>query len=293
MMKKKILISTIVLIFSIVCTQSQYQILSIPKDAYSISSNDGFSSLYNVFDSSNPASQNNNKINNYSLVYFPADIKFANFKINNFSLSILNYGTIKEEIDNVVLNQFTANEYSFSYKYNWEIINQHPSISLRFGLNTGFYYSQIDNFNSYGIVSSVGLSNLFKNINLSIGLSVNNLGMSLKNYSNSAIDFPTYYSFNFAYKYKNMLLGYTYKKNQYLIDDEHIAAIKFIIKSNIYLNFSTTSYAQNLVINDNDKYFYGSSIGIGYKINSYNIYLGLKNIGISGNILAITISNTF
>ena len=277
-----------ILFSSFIIGQSQYQILGLADNALQISSNNGFSGLANFNSTSNPASLLYSKNQSYSFIYYPANIKFANFRINNFSVSILNYGTLEDKLDNISNNTFSANEYLFKYSYNKKFKNK-----LRFGISVGGYYSQIYKYNSYGIISTIGINKFFDNINLGIGFSLENIGSILKNYTNTDVLLPSRYSLNLVYKYKQIMLGWKLIDYLNITNTEYIMSLQFEINENIFLNLGTSSNRRNLAINNEYKYLYGMSCGIGFKIKNIEVHLGIKNLGISGNIFGVTVNNLF
>ena len=275
----------IVLFYSIAWSQSEYQILNLPENLFQLSSNNGFSSLTNYHSTSNPAALKTNKNQSYNFINYPAGIKFFNFRINNVSISILNYGDFEDKVDDIVNKRFDANELLAKYYYNKKLSN-----NFRIGFSLGAYYSQIYQYDAYGIMTSIGFNKIFQKINLSLGFSIENLGSILKNYTNTEVSLPSNYSFNLCYKFKNISLGY--KFIDYLNDNynEHVLSGQFKINQTVFLQIATSSNRKNLVIDNNYKYLYGMSCGIGFNINNFEINLGIKNLGISGSAFGISIN---
>jgi len=191
-----------------------------------------------------------------------------------------------DELDNVINKKFTANDYLFKYYYNQQFNN-----GVRFGFSIGTYYSQIYNYNSYGVVSSIGINKYFSNINLGLGFSIENIGLVIKNYTNTQIELPSRLTCNIIYQFKKMKLGYQYVDFVYDQNIEHILSLSFEISKYVFLNFGTSSYRNNLALDTDYKYLYGMSCGLGFRINNHEINLGIKNLGIAGNIYGITINN--
>ena len=277
-----------ILLSSLLIGQSQYQILGLADNALQISSNNGFSGLTDFNSTSNPASLTSGNSQSYSFIYYPSNIKFANFRIMNISVSILNYGTLEDKLDNISNNIFSANEYLLKYNYNKTFKK-----NLRLGISIGGYYSQIDTYNSYGVISTLGLNNFFENINLGIGFTVENVGFILKNYTNTAVSLPSRYSFNLVYKFKQIMLGWKLINYLNINNTEYIMSFQFEVYENIFLNLGGSSYRNKLVIHNDYKYLYGMSCGIGFKVDNIEVNLGIKNLGISGNVFGVTVNNLF
>ena len=51
----------------------------------------------------------------FSMINFPSQIKLYNCRIKNYSLSVLDFGTLKDQIDNVVYKTFSAQEILLKY----------------------------------------------------------------------------------------------------------------------------------------------------------------------------------
>jgi len=286
---KKIMIklnkNILLLLFNIIIGQSQYQIINLPDNLFQLSSNTGLSALIDYNSTSNPASLIIGNNQSYSFINYPSDIKFANFSVQNFSISILNYGILQDELDNTVNKKFNAGDYLLKYYYNKEFEN-----NLRVGVTVGGYYSQIYTYKSFGIISSIGINKFFKTKNFGLGFSIENLGTILQNYTNTNVPLPSRYSLNLYYKYQKMIFGYNIL---YYIDDYHIQQIyslQFNINKNLFLQISNSSYQNSLSVNDDYKYLYGFSGGIGFRVKNNLITVGFKNLGKAGSAFGITIN---
>ena len=114
--KKYLNILLIILTSNILISQAEYQILTLSKDTFQLSSNNGFSTRQNSYSFINPASYSLNNINyGFSLIEYPAQIKMFNFHINNYSMTILNYGMLKDQLNNTINKTFYPQEILFQY----------------------------------------------------------------------------------------------------------------------------------------------------------------------------------
>ena len=170
-MKIKVII---LIFFSILLSQAEYQIITSPKNIFQLSSNGGFSSFKHFNNANNPATLKiYNKQYGFSFIQYPADISMYNFTIKNYSISVLDYGIFEDRLHDILYKTFSAQEIMLQYFYNYDIRN------LQFGISTGLYHSHIYNYNAFGLVSSIGLNIYFKKINSSLALSIENFGYPL------------------------------------------------------------------------------------------------------------------
>ena len=54
---------------------------------------------------------------NFDFINFPSNINYANLKYRNYSLSILDYGNLEDQIDNNTINTFNAYELKLDYHF--------------------------------------------------------------------------------------------------------------------------------------------------------------------------------
>ena len=135
MKKNKIILF---LLINILFSQAEYQILTIPKNTFQLSANGGLAAIVNTYNYMNPSTLNiqNNHIG-FSLIRYPADINIYNFNLRNYSLSILDYGSLQDKLHDVVNKTFSAQEVMFQYFYNYDVRN------LKLGISAGAFYSHI------------------------------------------------------------------------------------------------------------------------------------------------------
>ena len=149
----KILINFIVLC-SLIIGQAEYQILTLPKNLFQLSTNGGLSSIPNQNNYFNPATYKNKK-NNYgfSLIQYPSDIMMLNLNTNKFSLSILDYGEFIDQEYDTIHKKFTSNEVLLQYFYKHMLIiteisnNAHKFVQIHEHvlLNSNTYIKTADN----------------------------------------------------------------------------------------------------------------------------------------------------
>ena len=251
--------------FSFLLSQAEYQVLTTPKNIFELSTNR--SSPY----------FNNNTNYAFSLIQYPADIKMYNFKIKNYSISVLDYGIFEDRLYDVLYKTFSAQEMLIEYAYNHHIRN------LQFKLLTGLYYSHIYNYSALGINNSFSLNISLIKINSLLELSVENIGYMLKHYTAYNMAAPLKYRFAFNKNFDSFTLGYNllYSKNNH--EYQHILYLELLISDKVKLRLSNTDYLRDLFVEDNDYNFLsGLGMGISLDLEPVSIDIGYMNLGISG-----------
>ena len=262
-MKNKIIIF---ILFTVLLSQGEYQVLTTPRDIFELSTNRSSASL-----------NYNNDNYTFSLIQYPADIKMYNFKIKDYSISILDYGIFEDRLHDILYKTFSAQEMLIQYAYNYEIRN------LEFKILTGLYYSYIYNYNAFGINNSVGLNISLKKINSSTELWIENISYMLKHYTAYNTPAPLKYRFAFNKNFESFILGYNvlYSKNNQ--DYQHIFYLDFLMSDKIKLRLSNTDYVKDLFVEDNDYNFLsGLGMGISVDLKPISIDIGYMNLGIAG-----------
>jgi len=254
------------ILFSALLSQGEYQVLTTPKNIFELSTNCSASSLY--YNNGNYA---------FSIIQYPADIKMYNFKIKNYTLSVLDYGIFEDRLHDILYKTFSAQEMLIQYTGNYDIRN------LQFKILMGLYYSHIYNYSAFGINNSIGLNILLTKIKSSTEFSIENIGYMLKHYT--AYDLPAPLKFRFSFKkfFESFVLEYNllYSKNNK--DYQHILYLEFLMSDKVKLRLSNTDYIKDLFIEDND-YNFLSGLGMGISINlkPISIDIGYMNLGVSG-----------
>ena len=95
--------------FSLVLSQAEFQICTIPTNAFMLSSHNGFSALSSKVDDQKYS---------FDLIVFPDNINYANMTYKKVSIAVLDYGTLVNQIDNQIFNEFHAYELNISYSWN-------------------------------------------------------------------------------------------------------------------------------------------------------------------------------
>jgi len=269
----------IISIINILIAQGQYQIIQLPNNALDLISNQ--STL--IINNTNVAKVNSNF--STTLISYPANINFCNFQMKQFSISVLNYGVLKDQVNNDVFKTFSANEYYLQYFINKKINN---NINLYYSIGTA--YSQIYNYNSLLVASSLKIKKYFSKYKFHISAGINNAGFIIKEYRQANTKLPMEYQLGIGYYFKNISIGYDLI---YHYQDNHITDIiclKINIINNINLILSNTNHLKKLSSENDLNYLSGFSGGVDFVINNTNINMGFFNLGPAGMSSAITIN---
>jgi len=263
----------IFILFNVLLSQGEYQVLTTPKNIFQLSTNSGGSIV-----------NHNNDNYTFSLIQYPVDIKMYNFRIKNYSISVLDYGIFEDRLYDVLYKTFSAEEILIQYAYNHDVRH------LNFTILTGLYYSHIYNYRALGINNSVGLNISLKKINSSMGLAIENIGYMLKHYTAYNISQPLRYRLSFNKNFQSLIFGYNllYSKNDK--NYQHIVYLEFVMSDRIQLRVSNTNYIRDLFLEDNDYNFLsGLGMGISIDLKPVAIDIGYMNLGISGVAYGVSI----
>ena len=265
--------------FSFICCQAEFQISTIPENAIMVSSHKGLSGLK----IQNIISDNID----FDFINFPANINYANLKYKNYSLSILDYGTLEDKIDNNTIHTFNAYELKLNYYLKKNLFNKFLLQS-----SVGIIYSQIDNYNSSAFSSNNKFSTQLKTHNIHLALAINNLGIVTDSYTSIKQKLPLQYQFGITHNVNttNMILGYDLIYHTNIKKNEHILCMQLAIIESINFRISASNFRNNLLTGDIKRdWFYG--FGYGLSINSDKIIsdIGVSSLGDAGFVYAISI----
>ena len=270
----------VILLFSLMFAQAEFQIRTIPSNAYKLSNHNGCSATNDL--------ENSHKKYHFDLIQFPADITYQKIKYKNTSVAILNYGKLVDQIDDQIIKEFDAFEVDIQYSLYKKFRNKF----LIFG-SSGVTYSQIDNVNSLGIVSNLKFLTSIKKYNLNLSLSINNFGLIINSYTNRSNYFPQQYQLGVLYiiPKTSIQLAYdvVYHFNTKIY--EKIYCVNFPIGEIIGLRFSSNNLRKDMLINNYERdWFYGFGYGLSINTKKTIFDVGVSNLGPSGFIYGISIS---
>ena len=182
------------------------------------------------------------------------------------------------------MNTFYAYEISLIYNKH-KIINE----SIKYGLSIGGIYSSIHNYHSAGIFSTIALKQKLKNAE--IGLSIENVGLVLKPYTDYKMNLPLQYRLSLLYFINQIQTSYDIIYSKYQNELQHIVNISLPVSSNISLILGNTSNSNTLSIENYDfNFLSGISCGLNLNLNKINLDIGMKNLGPAGLVFGLTLN---
>jgi len=274
-MKKIILIALSNFIYSNV----NFEIINLPKNIYSLNMNDAIL-------------QQINNVNNSDFQYstnflqYPNNIVLYNVTTkNDFSINVLDYGLLENQINNENINNFRAYEaliqYHFSKKYKQYKIKLTPSI----------VYGQIDSWSATALFTNLSL--LSKNIdnNIYFNASIKKIGIILNSYSNTNEYLPMSYHVGLSKHLIQRKLYWALDANY----DNGLNQLMYSFSINKKINnkiilLANLNSKRKKLSNDNlfNNIFAGLSGGLIFKEKKFNLGVGISSLGPAGYIYCIS-----
>jgi len=269
-----IVLSAISLVFS----QAEYQVATIPRCATTLSFHNGFSALNHTSE---------NSVTSLSYLQYPSQINLLNYSHKKFNLIFLDYGTFENKIDNNIINQFNAYECILTFNFNKKIFDL-----FNLELYAGGLYSKIEKYSSSALLANIKIKTQIDNIYASF--SISNVGIIIQSYTKHNLKLPLKSQFSIIKKLKNnqTYLGYDNVYNFNTDKVEHIISIQTDINNNINLKLSNSNYRNELLIdNYNSDFYYGFALGVSIKTNNNSKFdIGICSLGPAGYIYGLTIN---
>ena len=289
------LIINIIALNSILFGSGSYEVLLFPKDTRTLSLNNTTSANDGSFLQNNPAalSLRSHGIT-YSYFYLPASIHFGGVQhigklkagIMASKLSFLSYGKI---VDSETEETASAFDILFEMGYKKEIKN-----ITSIGMSGGYIFSSIAGFHSQLLFSNWGVRSRLLKKRVGIGLSLENIGIHLKSYTD--VNEPIPALFRIAVYYKPMYIP--------LIINGDI--VRKLDSNSFYFSGGLEFISQRLLtfrlgINSNRRGFLtedfssdiisGVSGGVGFQFQKITLDIGFMNLGPAGFIMGFSITN--
>lgn len=256
-----------------------FQIKTIPQNSLMLATNRGFS-----------ANKIDYKLKSHvsaDIIKFPQNINFLKIHYHQFSFSFLDFGVLKNQINNQVLNEFSAYEADFQYYFYKSIMKK---ISLN--ANAGISYSKISYINSYAITSNIKASTSIPNKKIYLAISVNNLGIIINDYTNKKTVLPLEFQSGITYQLNKtkILFAYDFIYQPHIVDKKHIMNVQFPVGKIVEIHVSSSNYKQNLSLsNYQNDWFYGLGCGFSIKSKKITTSFGLTNLGSAGLIYGVSL----
>ena len=273
----------IVLAFSFILSQGNYQILSTPSNFNNVFKMSEFyaSKDYMIFHSSLPSG-----INIFSATASSRLLK--NQALENLyfiTLKNINYGTL---IDNVTNYSFGANESLIKAS----VLKKGFCNNTDLMFSVGYLNSSIDIFDSEAIyIDLKSTSQVFEDD--SIILSLENFGKVTNVYHDDNISLPETISISYLlnYQYLGFSVLINYEKRQDLDSSILHGTINMKVNKNLDLYISTHSDRSDLFYGDYiQKLTAGTSIGFGYYSGDNLFNLAIQDLGAAGQSTSVSFS---
>ncbi len=274
-MKNIILIILINFLFSNV----NFEILNLPIDIYSQNSNNGvLNTIQNI----------NNPNLNYktNFLKLPDNVMLYNLsKDEKINVSILDYGILKNQINNEVINSFRAFESLIQYNF----LKKYKNIKIKF--SPSIVYGKIDSWDSFALFTDILFLAKTLSSDIYLNVSIKKIGTIVNAYSNNNERLPSSYQLGIAKekKHKNLYWGVDIIYDKGFNQTIFSLSIKKIINERITL-LSKINSNRNKLSNDNlyNNIFSGLSSGIILKEKNFNVGIGLSSLGQAGYIYCIS-----
>ena len=253
--------------------QAEYQIATIPNNAFLLSTHNGFTSVY----------ENSQYVISYA--QYPSKINLLDVNYKKINISILDYGLFKDQIDQTINNQFYSYEGLIKYCFDKK---KYKLFTLDISL--GSIISKIESYTSLALLSNFNFRTKLPSSHLNLGIKLKNVGFILKEYTQIKQKLPTIAQFNIIKSInKNIDLGYELDYLFHIKEFKHIILTQLDINKLIQLRFSHSTNSQNLFYNNN--LINGLAMGLSIKTQkSTNYDFSISNLGEGGFIYAITIN---
>ena len=271
---------SLLILLGVIFSQAQFQITTIAKNAKEISSHKGLSAIN--------FQKKISKNIDFDFINFPSNINYANLKYKKISLSILDYGTLTDAVDNNVLNTFNAYELKLDYYFKKNI-----SDKFLFNSSIGIIYSQIDNYNSSAISSNLQFLTSLKKEKINFSLAINNFGIILDSYTYINEKLPLEFQFGMTHELNKtkMILGYDFIHHTNIKKNEHIFCVQFSIIESINFRLSASNFRNNLLTGNMQRdWLYGFGYGITINSDKVKSDIGISSLGDAGLIYAVSVN---
>ena len=286
---------TIIVTSCVLFASSSYEVLNLSQDARSLALNNTTSAYDGPFMYNNPAAISMYSGGmSYSYLYLPANIHLG--KIHHISkknqgiraakISILNYGTI---IDSKTEEKSYAFDILLEMGYKRELKN-----IISVGILGGYLFSSITGFKSQLLFSKIGVRNRLLKKRLGIGLSLENMGILLKSYTDAEEPIPARFRTAFYYKPTHIPLiinGDIVRK----LDTQSFyfsCGLELISRRHLTFRLGLSSNRSGYITDDfSSDIFAGISGGVGFQFQKTTLDIGFMSMGPAGFIMGFSISN--
>ena len=204
------------------------------------------------------------------------------------SVSLIDFGTLKDQINNDIINRFNAYEMLFSYLLTKKILKK-----INLHIESGIVYSKIDQYSSAALFSNIKIITASNSNNYYLTLQLSNLGLVLDNYYNKNEYIPAMLGAGITKYFTNndLFIAYDFIYDDGIKQSEHIVSFKKKIENKLTLLISASNNKKNLTIKNvlNDIL---SGVGAGIRIHNiaYNLDLGMSYLGPAGYVFGVSVN---
>ena len=274
--------------------EGSYDILNLPQNARSLALNNTTSANDGSFLQNNPAVLSlRSHGTTYSYFYLPANIHFGGTQyvrklkagIMATKLSFLNYGKIVDSKTEEITYAF---DLLFEMGYKKEIKN-----ITSIGISGGYIFSSIAGFNSQLLFSNWGIRSKLLKKRFGIGLSLENIGLLVKSYTDVKESIPALFRTSFYYKpiYIPLIIsGDIFRQlDEGLFCFSEGLELKPDARFVIRLGGSTNEESRNFE-DFTSSFIAGMSIGMGFRFTKMTLDVGLMNLWPAGFIMGFSLT---
>jgi len=193
------------------------------------------------------------------------------------------------------LGSFTSGDLMISAGYADSL-----SVGLRYGATAKYIYSKIDDYTAGAVAVDLGVIYRLHNQNLNLGLSVTNLGTSVKSFVDTHEKLPLSYRFGISKRLAHLplLLNFDFIRYHHTPSNIFLGLYwalggEFTITENFFLRGGYNSRGREEEAGTSTDRFRGISLGFGLQFGRFNLDYGFSTYGVLGNMNRFTLTIDF
>ncbi|MBC8256622.1 MAG: hypothetical protein H8E85_04860 [Candidatus Marinimicrobia bacterium] len=271
-----------------------YEILQFPMDARNLALHNSASAYDGLLLSNNPASLSKRaKGNTYSYFYLPGEIHFTGYQsvhksklgIRLTKISIMNYGAI---IDSETENK----SYAFDILFETGFKKEYKNITS-IGISGGYFLSSIAGYQSQLVFTNFGMRSRLLRKRLGVGLSLENIGILLKSYTDIKEPIPALFRTALYYEPRYIPLLINGDIVTYFGDGDSFyfsGGIELKPDSRLTLRLGSSSHRAGYLTGDfSSDVIAGFSGGVGFRFTNMTLDVGFMNLGPAGFVVGFSL----
>jgi len=271
-----------------------YEIINFPVDARKLALHNSAAAYDGILLSNNPASLSKHANGNtYSYFYLPANIHFTGFQnVYNSSsgvrankISFMSYGAI---IDGETEKKSYAYDILLESGVKKEIKNL-----TSVGLSAGYLFSSVSGYKSQLLYSNIGIRSRMWRKRLGVGLSLENIGLILKSYTDVNEVIPALFRTALYYEPQYIPLIINGDFVTFIGDNKpfHFSiGIEFKPHNRLTLRLGSSNHRKGYMTKDfSSDVVAGFSGGAGFRFTNMTLDIGLLNLGPAGFVMGFSL----